>query len=67
MSPDEIKLGYLLLNFLCLSTRDRPVNTFNLIGRSGRGEFEMWLEKDVLPHWGVGRTETSKADKCDQD
>jgi hypothetical protein len=51
MSPDEIKLGYLLLNFLCLSTRDRSVNKFNVIGRSRRGVFEMWLEKDVLPIW----------------
>lgn len=50
VSPDEIKLGYLLLGFLRLSTRDRSVNKFNVIGRSGRGEFEMWLEKDVLPH-----------------
>lgn len=50
MSPDEIKLGYLLLKFLRLSTRDRSVNKFNVIGRSGRGEFEMWLGKDVLPH-----------------
>ena len=50
VSPDEIKLGYLLLKFLRLSTRDRSVNKFNVIGRSGRGEFEMWLEKDVLPH-----------------
>jgi diguanylate cyclase (GGDEF)-like protein len=48
MSPDEIELGYLLLSFLRLSTR--PVNKFNAIGRSGRGEFEMWLGKDVLPH-----------------
>jgi diguanylate cyclase (GGDEF)-like protein len=50
VSPDEIKLGYLLLTFLRSSTRDRPVNKFNVIGRSGRGEFEMWLQKDVLPH-----------------
>jgi diguanylate cyclase (GGDEF)-like protein len=50
VSPDEIKLGYLLLKFLRLSTRDRSVNKFNVIGRSGRGEFEMWLGKDVLPH-----------------
>jgi diguanylate cyclase (GGDEF)-like protein len=49
VSPDEIKLGYLLLKFLRLSTRDRPVNKFNVIGRSGRGEFEMWLGKEVLP------------------
>ena len=50
VSPDEIKLGYLLLKFLRLSARDRPVNKFNVIGRSGRGEFEMWLQKDVLPN-----------------
>jgi diguanylate cyclase (GGDEF)-like protein len=50
VSPDEIRLGYILLKFLRLSTRDRAVNKFNVIGRSGRGEFEMWLEKDVLPH-----------------
>src|SRR5271163_2237744 len=47
VSPDEIKLSYLLLKFLRLSTRS--VNKFNVIGRSGKGEFEMWLEKDVLP------------------
>lgn len=47
VTPDEIKLGYLLLRFLRLSTRS--VNKFNVIGRSGKGEFEMWLEKDVLP------------------
>jgi hypothetical protein len=50
VSPDEIKLGYLLLKFLRQSARERPVNKFNVIGRSGRGEFEMWLQKDVLPH-----------------
>jgi diguanylate cyclase (GGDEF)-like protein len=49
VSPDEIELGYLLLKFLRLSTRDRSVNKFNVIGRSGRGEFEMWLGKEVLP------------------
>jgi len=48
VNPDEIKLAYLLLKFLRLSTRS--VNKFNVIGRSGRGEFEMWLQKDVLPH-----------------
>ena len=50
MSSDEIKLGYLLLTFLRSSTQDRPANKFNVIGRSGRGEFEMWLEKDIQPH-----------------
>jgi diguanylate cyclase (GGDEF)-like protein len=50
VSPDEIKLGYLLLTFLRSSTRDRPANKFNVIGRSGRGEFEMWLQKDDLAH-----------------
>lgn len=50
VSPDEIKLGYLLLTFLRSYTRDRPANKFNVIGRSGRGEFEMWLQKDVRPH-----------------
>jgi hypothetical protein len=50
VSPDEVKLGYLLLTFLRSSTRDRPLNKFNVIGRSGRGEFEMWLNKDVPPH-----------------
>jgi diguanylate cyclase (GGDEF)-like protein len=49
VSPDEIKLGYLLLTFLRSYTRDRPANKFNVIGRSGRGEFEMWLQKDVRP------------------
>jgi hypothetical protein len=38
------------LNFLRLSARARSVNKYNVIGRSGRGEFEMWLEKDVHPH-----------------
>jgi len=50
VSPDEIKLGYLLLKFLRSSTRDRSANKFNVIGRSGRGELEMWLQKDVLPN-----------------
>jgi diguanylate cyclase (GGDEF)-like protein len=50
VSPDEIKLGYLLIKFLRLSTRDRSVNKFNVIGRSGRGELEIWLQKDVLPN-----------------
>lgn len=50
MSSDEIKLGYLLLTFLRSYTRDRPANKFNVIGRSGRGDFEMWLNKDVPPH-----------------
>lgn len=50
VSPDEIKVGYLLLTFLRSSTRDRPLNKFNVIGRSGRGEFEMWLNQDVPPH-----------------
>jgi diguanylate cyclase (GGDEF)-like protein len=50
VSPDEIKLGYRLLEFLRLSTRDRSVNKFNVIGRSGRGEFEMWLQNEVLPN-----------------
>lgn len=50
VSPHEIKLSYLLLTFLRSSTRDRPLNKFNVIGRSGRGEFEMWLNKDVPSH-----------------
>lgn len=50
VSPNEIELGFLLLKFLRLSTRDRSVNKFNVIGRSGRGEFEMWVEKDVPQH-----------------
>ncbi|MGB7495663.1 MAG: GGDEF domain-containing protein [Candidatus Acidiferrum sp.] len=50
MSSDEIKLGYLLLTFLRSFTQNRPANKFNVIGRSGRGEFEIWLNKDVPPH-----------------
>jgi diguanylate cyclase (GGDEF)-like protein len=50
VSPDEIKLGFRLLEFLRMSTRDRPVNKFNVIGRSGKGELEMWLGKDFLPY-----------------
>jgi diguanylate cyclase (GGDEF)-like protein len=49
VSPDEITLGYRLLKFLRLSNRD-SVNKFNIIGRSGRGELEMWLQKDFLPN-----------------
>src|SRR5579862_8146670 len=50
MSSDEIKLVYLLLEFLRLSARDRPASKFNVFGRSSRGEFEIWLQKDVPPH-----------------
>jgi diguanylate cyclase (GGDEF)-like protein len=49
VSPDEIKLGYRLLEFLRTSTRSRPGNKFNVIGRSGKGELEMWLGNDFVP------------------
>jgi diguanylate cyclase (GGDEF)-like protein len=47
MTPDEIKLGYLLLTFLRVNARDRAVHKFNVIGRSTKGEFEFWLQRDV--------------------
>jgi diguanylate cyclase (GGDEF)-like protein len=47
VSPADIKFGYLLLTFLRSYTQDRSANKFNVIGRSGRGEFEMWLARDV--------------------
>jgi len=47
MTSDEIKLGYLLLNFLRVNARDRAVHKFNVIGRSAKGEFEFWLQRDV--------------------
>ena len=49
MTPEEIKLGYLLLEYLRISARDRAVHKFNVLGRSTKGEFEMWLRRDVLP------------------
>ena len=49
MTPDETKLGYLFLEYLRVSARDRVVNKFNVIGRSTKGEFEMWLRRDIPP------------------
>jgi hypothetical protein len=49
VTPEEIKLGYLLLQYLRVSARDRTVHKFNVIGRSTRGEFEMWLRRDIPP------------------
>ena len=49
MTPEEIKLGYLLLEYLRISARDRAVHKFNVLGRSTKGEFEMWLRRDVPP------------------
>jgi diguanylate cyclase (GGDEF)-like protein len=47
MTSDEIKLGYLLLKFLRVNARDRAIHKFNVIGRSRKGEFEFWLQRDV--------------------
>jgi diguanylate cyclase (GGDEF)-like protein len=47
MTSDEIKLGYLLLEFLRVNARDRAVHKFNAIGRSTKGEFEFWLQREV--------------------
>lgn len=49
MTADEIKLGYLLLEHLRVVTRDRAVHKFNVIGKSTKGEFELWLRRDISP------------------
>ena len=47
VTPDEIKLGFLLLQHLRVATPNRPAHKFNVIGRSTRGEFESWLGRDI--------------------
>jgi diguanylate cyclase (GGDEF)-like protein len=49
VTPDEIKLGCRLLEHLRASARNRDVNKFNVIGKSTKGEFEIWLGKDMSP------------------
>lgn len=47
MSSDEIKLGYLLLQFLRVAAASRAVHKFNVIGRSTQGEFEQWVHREL--------------------
>ena len=47
VTPDEIKLGFLLLQHLRVATPNRPAHKFNVIGRSTSGEFEGSLGRDI--------------------
>src|SRR5260370_21428606 len=47
MNQDEIPLAYSLLQYLRISASSRSVHKFNVIGRSGKGEFEQWLRRDL--------------------
>jgi GGDEF domain-containing protein len=47
MNQDEIQLARSLLSYLRTSARDSSVHKFNVIGRSAKGEFELWLGREL--------------------
>src|SRR5260370_26113457 len=47
MNQDEIQLARSLLSYLRTSARASSVHKFNVIGRSAKGEFELWLGREL--------------------
>ena len=47
LTEDELTLGFLLLKYLRTATHHQPANKYNVIGRSGQGEFEACLGRDL--------------------
>jgi len=47
MNPDEFQLANSLLQYLRAGARDHSVHKYNVIGRSGKGQFELWLRRDL--------------------
>jgi len=47
MKSGEPELAYSLLQYLRIAARDRAVHKFNVIGKSGKGEFEQWLGREL--------------------
>lgn len=47
MNGEEIKLAWSLIQYLRSTSRDRAVHKFNVIGKSGQGDFERWRHEQL--------------------